>query len=123
MQEIESSVQEWLEDRAKRTPALGTTKHLLQHAKSLLDSWRYDQNCKLKGAKNSFYNGDKKRDLCSFTTIKLQSFIKSLQAIRNPAAHATQASIEQASTLRDQILGIGRQSVLVGLLLWQEALA
>lgn len=123
VQEIESSVQEWLEDRAKRTPALGTTKHLLQHAKSLLDSWRYDQNCKLKGAKNSFYNGDKKRDLCSFTTIKLQSFIKSLQAIRNPAAHATQASIEQASTLRDQILGIGRQSVLVGLLLWQEALA
>lgn len=114
VQEVESSVQEWLEGRAKRAPTLGTTKHLRKCAQQVLEKWKEDKAYKLSGSN--------KHSISHFVSFKLGSFINTLQAIRNPAAHATQASIEQASTLRKQILGIGQDSVLVALLLALSAL-
>lgn len=114
VQEVESSVQEWLEGRAKRTPTLGTTKHLRKCAQQVLEKWKEDKAYKLSGSN--------KHSISHFVSFKLGSFINTLQAIRNPAAHATQASIEQASTLRERILGIGQDSVLVALLLALSAL-
>ena len=114
VQEVESSVQEWLEGRAKRTPTLGTTKHLRKCAQQVLEKWKEDKAYKLSGSN--------KHSISHFVSFKLGSFINTLQAIRNPAAHATQASIEQASTLRERILGIGQDSVLITLLLALSAL-
>lgn len=114
VQEVESSVQEWLEGRAKRDPTLGTTKHLRKCAQQVLEKWKEDKAYKLSGSN--------KHSISHFVSFKLGSFINTLQAIRNPAAHATQASIEQASTLRERILGIGQDSVLVALLLALSAL-
>ena len=114
VQEVESSVQEWLEGRAKRAPTLGTTKHLRKCAQQVLEKWKEDKAYKLSGSN--------KHSISHFVSFKLGSFINTLQAIRNPAAHATQASIEQASTLRERILGIGQDSVLVALLLALSAL-
>lgn len=112
--EITYSVQEWLEGRAKRAPTLGTTKHLRKCAQQVLEKWKEDKAYKLSGSN--------KHSISHFISFKLGSFINTLQAIRNPAAHATQASIEQASTLRERILGIGQDSVLVALLLALSAL-
>ena len=114
VQEVESSVQEWLEGRAKRAPTLGTTKHLRKCAQQVLEKWKEDKAYKLSGSN--------KHSISHFISFKLGSFINTLQAIRNPAAHATQASIQQASTLRERILGIGQDSVLVALLLALNAL-
>lgn len=114
VQEVESSVQEWLEGRAKRDPTLGTTKHLRKCAQQVLEKWKEDKAYKLSGSN--------KHSISHFVSFKLGSFINTLQAIRNPAAHATQASIQQASTLRERILGIGRESVLITLLLALSAL-
>lgn len=114
VQEVESSVQEWLEGRAKRAPTLGTTKHLRKCAQQVLEKWKEDKAYKLSGSN--------KHSISHFISFKLGSFINTLQAIRNPAAHATQASIQQASTLRERILGIGQDSVLVALLLALSAL-
>ena len=114
VQEVESSVQEWLEGRAKRAPTLGTTKHLRKCAQQVLEKWKEDKAYKLSGSN--------KHSISHFVSFKLGSFINTLQAIRNPAAHATQASIQQASTLRERILGIGQDSVLVALLLALNAL-
>ena len=113
--EVESSVQEWLEGRAKRAPTLGTTKHLRKCAQQVLEKWK-------KNDKAYKLSGSNKHSISHFVSFKLGSFINTLQAIRNPAAHATQASIEQASTLRERILGIGQDSVLVALLLALSAL-
>lgn len=113
--EVESSVQEWLEGRAKSTPALGTTKHLRKCAQQVLEQWKYDKSYKLDSSLN-------KHDISHFAGIKLGSFINILQSIRNPAAHASSPSLEQASTLRERILGIGRESVLITLLLALSAL-
>ena len=113
--EIESSVQEWLEGRAKSTPALGTTKHLRKCAQQVLEQWKYDKAYKLDSSLN-------KHDISYFAGIKLGSFINTLQAIRNPAAHARSPSLAQASTLRERILGIGQESVLITLLLALNAL-
>lgn len=113
--EVESSVQEWLEGRAKSTPALGTTKHLRKCAQQVLEQWKYDKSYKLDSSLN-------KHDISHFAGIKLGSFINTLQSIRNPAAHASSPSLEQASTLRERILGIGRESVLITLLLALSAL-
>lgn len=113
--EVESSVQEWLEGKAKSTPALGTTKHLRKCAQQVLEKWKYDKAYKLDSSLN-------KHDISYFAGIKLGSFINTLQAIRNPAAHASSPSLAQASTLRERILGIGRESVLITLLLALSAL-
>ena len=113
--EIESSVQEWLEGKAKSTPALGTTKHLRKCAQQVLEQWKYDKAYKLDSSLN-------KHDISYFAGIKLGSFINTLQAIRNPAAHASSPSLAQTSALREWILGIGRESVLVTLLLALSAL-
>lgn len=113
--EIESSVQEWLEGRAKSTPALGTTKHLRKCAQQVLEQWKYDKAYKLDSSLS-------KHDISYFAGIKLGSFINTLQAIRNPAAHASSPSLTQASTLRERILGIGQESVLITLLLALSAL-
>ena len=113
--EVESSVQEWLEGRAKSTPALGTTKHLRKCAQQVLEQWKYDKAYKLDSSLN-------KHDISYFAGIKLGSFINTLQTIRNPAAHASSPSLAQASTLRERILGIGRESVLITLLLALSAL-
>lgn len=107
------SVQEWLEGKAKRPPALNTTKQLRKCAQQALKKLKHNN-----AHKDSSLN---KHDISPILT-KLDSFINTLQAIRNPAAHATQASIEQASTLRERILGIGQDSVLITLLLALSAL-
>ena len=117
VQQIESSVQEWLENRAKITPALGTTKHLLYHAKPVLNRWRHDENCHSPNMSKM-----KKTELYFFAAQKLPLFIGQLQSIRNPAAHASSPSLAQASTLRERILGIGQDSVLITLLLALSAL-
>ena len=114
VQEVESSVQEWLEGRAKRAPTLGTTKHLRKCAQQVLEKWKEDKAYKLSGSN--------KHSISHFVSFKLGSFINTLQAIRNPAAHASSPSLEQASTLRERILGIGQDSVLVALLLALNAL-
>lgn len=115
VQEVESSVQEWLEGKAKSTPALGTTKHLRKCAQQVLEQWKHDKAYKLDSSLN-------KHEISYLAGIKLGSFINTLQAIRNPAAHASSPSLAQASTLRERILGIGRESVLITLLLALNAL-
>ncbi|WP_290946429.1 HP0729 family protein [Helicobacter sp.] len=115
VQEVESSVQEWLEGKAKSTPALGTTKHLRKCAQQVLEQWKHDKAYKLDSSLN-------KHEISYLAGIKLGSFINTLQAVRNPAAHASSPSLAQASTLRERILGIGRESVLITLLLALNAL-
>ncbi len=115
VQGVDSNLWDWLDNKATINPNMGTLVFLMREAKEVIQSWRCAKHKKIS---DSMMN---RHDIGQFI-LRLSQFIKILQSIRNPTAHATKPKIKDAALLRKQILGIGHESMLNSLLLGMKAL-